>query len=92
VVQLTVGASADLVTHTRLQVNHDSAGNVLASSSLREERVEGIISATNGLVGRHLAIRLDSVLEAVKLPASVTGLDSGLANVNRKTLAHVVVS
>jgi len=35
-----------------------------------------------------LAIRLDSVLEAVKLPAGVTNLDSGLSDVNRDDFSH----
>ena len=34
----------------------------------------------------HLAIGLDAVLEAVQLPARVTNLDSGLADVNRDAL------
>lgn len=43
-----------------------------ALTGLREEGVEGVITPANGLVRRHLAIGLDAVLEAVKLPASVT--------------------
>jgi hypothetical protein len=35
---------------------------VLASTSLGEEGVESIVTATNGLVRRHLTIGLDSVL------------------------------
>eukprot|EP00954_Amorphochlora_amoebiformis_P029456 1393183-Amorphochlora_amoeboformis.AAC.1 len=31
-----------------------------------------------GIVFRHLAIGLDTMLEAVKLPASITDLDTGL--------------
>jgi hypothetical protein len=64
---------------------------VLASTSLREKGVEGVITAADGLVGRHLAIRLDAVLEAVKLPAGVTGLDTSLAEVNRKAFSHLKV-
>jgi hypothetical protein len=55
---------------------------MLSSTSLTEESVEGVISSTNGFIGRHLSVRLDSVLEAVKLPATVTRLDSGLAHMN----------
>ena len=36
------------------------------------------------------SLRLDAVLEAVKLPASVTGLDTGLADVDGDNLTHVV--
>jgi hypothetical protein len=78
VVELTVGTSADLVTDTRLKIDEHATGHVLASTSLREKGVEGVITAADGLVGRHLAIRLDAVLEAVKFPAGVTGLNTGL--------------
>ena len=78
VIQLAVGTSADFVAHTRLKIDEHAAGNVLAGTGLGEEGVEGIITSTDGLVGRHLTIGLDTVLEAVKLPARVTGLDTGL--------------
>jgi hypothetical protein len=61
---------------------------VLASTSLREEGVEGVITTTNSLVGRHLTIRLDTVLQAVELPTGVTSLDTSLANVNGQTFSH----
>jgi len=83
VVQLAVSSSADLVTNAGLQVDENSSGNMLASTSLGEKGVEGIIAATNSLVGRHLAVRLDAVLQAVKLPAGISGLDTSLANVDR---------
>jgi len=81
VVELAVGASADFVAHSRLQVDEDSTGDVLAGTGLREESVEGVIAATNSLVGGHLAIRLDAVLKAVKFPAGISGLDTSLTNV-----------
>jgi hypothetical protein len=34
------------------------------------------------------SLRLDAVLEAVKLPARVTGLDTGLADVYGDNLTH----
>ena len=83
--QLTVGSGADLVDDGGLQVEEHATGDVLAGTSLGEEGVEGIIAAANGLVGGHLAIRLDSVLEAVKLPAGVSDLDSGLEKWKRDT-------
>jgi hypothetical protein len=89
VVQLSVGTSTDLIHHTRLKINHDGTGDVLASTSLGKEGVERVISAAHSLVGGHLSIRLDAVLEAVQLPASITSLDTALADVDRKTLTHV---
>ena len=41
---------------------------MLTGASLREEGVEGKIASTNGLVGGHLAIRLDVMLEAEHTP------------------------
>ena len=65
-----------------LEIDKDSTGNVLASSGLAEEGVEGIITTSDGLVRGHLAIRLDSVLQTVQLPAGVAHLDSGLAGMD----------
>ncbi len=87
-IKLAVGSSADFVAHSGLKIDHDATRNVLAGSSLGEESIEGVIATTCCLVGRHLAIRLDSVLKAVQLPASVAGLNTALADVDRKTLSH----
>ncbi len=59
---------------------------MLASTGLTEEGVEGIISTSNGLVTGHLTIRLDSVLQAVQLPAGIAHLDSSLADMDADTL------
>jgi demethoxyubiquinone hydroxylase (CLK1/Coq7/Cat5 family) len=61
---------------------------VFASTSFGEKGVEGIVTATDRLVGRHLAIGLNAVLEAEKLPARVTSLNTGLANMDSDTLSH----
>ena len=53
----------------------------------REESVERVISSPNSLVRGHLAIRLDAVLETVELPAGVTNLAAGLADVDGDTLS-----
>jgi len=82
VVKLAVSTSTDFVTHSWLKINENSARYMLAGSSLGEKGVEGVIATTNGLIGWHLAVRLDSVLKAVKLPASISGLHACLANVN----------
>ena len=68
VVQLTVGASADLVDHRRFQVDVHGTRHVLASTSLGEEGVESIVATTDGLVGRHLAVRLDTMFQAEQFP------------------------
>ena len=54
-----------LTNNSGLQINEDCSWDMLASSSLTEEGVEGIVTASNGLVRGHLAIRLDAMLKAV---------------------------
>ena len=80
--ELAVGASADLINDGGLEIEENSAGDVLAGTGLREEGVEGVVATTDGLVRRHLAIGLNSVLKAEELPAGVTNLDTGLADVD----------
>ena len=62
---------------------------MLAGPCLREESVEGVICYASGVIGRHLAIRLDAMLEAVELPAGAAHLDTGLADVERDNFAHL---
>jgi hypothetical protein len=88
--ELTVGTSTDLIDDSGLQVNEDGTRDVLASASLGEEGVEGIITASDGLVRGHLAIRLNAVLQAEELPAGVTNLATSLADVNGNGFSHVV--
>jgi hypothetical protein len=86
--ELAVGTGADLIDDGGLEINEDSAGDVLASAGLGEEGVERVITIADGLVRRHLAIRLDTVLEAVELPAGITDLATGLTDVDGKNFAH----
>ena len=81
-VQLTISSSADFIAHSRLKIDKDTTRNVLTSTGLREESVEGVITTTDGLVGRHLTIRLNAVLEAVQLPATITSLHTSLTKMN----------
>jgi hypothetical protein len=89
--ELTVSSSADLIDNGWLKIDKDSAWDVLASTSLGEEGVESIIAIADSLIGWHLAIRLDTVLEAVKLPAGVTDLATSLSNMDGKYFAHNAV-
>ena len=84
--QLSVGSSTDLINNGGLKIKEDGTGYVLSSSGLREEGVERVITTSDGLVRGHLAIRLDTVLKAVQLPASITNLYSGLSKMDRDTL------
>ena len=86
--ELAVGSGAHFVHNSWLQVHKDGSWDVLSSSSLAKEGVEGIVSSSDSLVGRHLSVRLNAVLQAVELPASVPDLDSRLSDVDRDTFTH----
>jgi len=79
VVEVAVGASADLVHASGLEVNHQASGNELSGTSLSEEGVEGVV--LDGGTLWLLAVWLDAVLEAEKLPARISGLNTGLSKV-----------
>jgi hypothetical protein len=92
VVQLSVGSGADLVDDRGFQIDVNGTGNVLSSTSFTEKGVESIVSSSDSLVRGHLTVGLDSVLKAIKLPASVTDLDTGLSNVDGDYFAHFSLS
>jgi hypothetical protein len=87
--QLSVCSRSDLIDDGWFEVEEDSSGDVFASTGLREESVESIIAASNGFVRWHLAIGLDSVLEAEQLPTGIADLDTSLANVDGDNLSHI---
>jgi len=80
--KLSVGSGSDLIDNGGLKIEEDGSGDVLAGTSLGEEGVEGVVTTTDSLIGGHLTVRLNSVLEAEELPACVTDLDTGLTDVN----------
>jgi hypothetical protein len=87
--QLAVGARAHLIDDGRFQIDEDTARHVLAGTGLAEERIERIVTTTDRLVRRHLTVRLDTVLQAVQLPARIADLDTGLPDVNGNDFTHV---
>ena len=72
-----------LTNYGGLQIDKYGTWNVFASTGLAEKRVEGVVSATDGLVRRHLPVRLDTVLKTVELPTGISNLDTGLSDVDR---------
>ena len=76
-----------LTDHCWLQVNNHSSWNMFSSAIFTEESVERIITTADGLVIGHLTVGLDSMLQTVQFPTSISNLDSGLANMDRDTLA-----
>ena len=79
---MSVGSSSDFINDGGFQIKEDGSGDVFSSSSFTEEGVEGIISSSDGFVGWHLSIRLDSVFKTEKFPTGVTDLDTTLTDVN----------
>ena len=86
--ELSVGSGSDLIDNGWLEIEEDSSWDVLTGTSLGEEGVESVITTTDGFVGWHLTVRLDSVLEAEKLPAGVTDLDTALSDMDRNNFSH----
>ena len=84
--ELPVGSSPHFINNSGLQIQEDAPRDVLAGSSLAEEGVEGVVSSTDGLIRRHLSIRLNTMLQAVKFPSGITGLDSSLSDMDGDTL------
>jgi hypothetical protein len=74
-----------LTDNSWLEVDEDCPWDMFSCASLAEEGVEGVVTASNGLVRWHLTIRLDTVLQTVQLPACIAHLDTCLANVDGDT-------
>ncbi len=87
--KLSVGAGSDFVDDGGFEIEEDTSRDVLSSSGLGEEGVEGVVSSSDGLIGRHLSVGLDAVFQAEKFPASVSDLNTSLSNMNRDDLSHL---
>jgi len=87
--QLTVRSSANFIDDSRLQIHKHGARHMLAGTRLAEESVESIVATADSLVTGHLAIWLDAMLEAEKLPAGIANLHATLTDVKTESLAHV---
>ena len=83
---LSVRPGSHLVDHRRLKVDEDSTRDVLAGAGLSKEGVERVVGDADGLVGGHLAVGLDAMLEAVKFPAGVADLATSLSNMDGDAL------
>jgi hypothetical protein len=81
-VKLAVSTRPYFITNCRLKINVNGSWHVFSSTRFAEKSVESVVSPTHSFIGWHLPVRLNSVLKAIKLPASVTSLDTGLAHVN----------
>ena len=73
------------------KVNHDCSWYMFACTSLTEEGVEGVVSTSNRFVTWHLTIRLDTMLQAVQLPACISNLYTGLAHMDADTFTLKII-
>jgi hypothetical protein len=87
--ELSVGTGSNLVNDGWLEIEEHGSWDVLTSTGLGEEGVESVVTTTDGLVGWHLTVWLNSVLEAEELPACVTDLDTGLTDVDGNDFSHM---
>jgi len=86
--ELSVGTGSNLIDNGWLEIEEDGSWDVFTSTSLGEEGVEGIVTTTDGFIGWHLTIWLNTVLKAEELPAGVTDLDTGLTDVDGNDFSH----
>jgi hypothetical protein len=86
--QLPVSARTNLIDHGRVKVHEDSTINMLPGTRLGEEGVERVVPDADRLLRGNLALRLDTVLEALQLPTAVSDLDIGLTSMDRDNFTH----
>lgn len=74
-----------LTNHSWLQVNKYCPWHMFPRVSFRKEGAEGVVLA---IILLHHAVWLNTMLQAVQLPASITHLDTSLAHMNGYDLPH----
>jgi phosphoribosylcarboxyaminoimidazole (NCAIR) mutase len=87
--KVAVSTGADLVDDIGLQITVDGAGDILALTSLGEESAETLVGVLGLSLLCEVTIGLDTVLEAVKLPAGVGDLATSLTNVDANDLTQI---
>ena len=61
--ELAVGSGPDFIYDSGFEINKDSTGDVFPCTRFTEKGVEGVITSTDSLVARHLAIRLKTICQ-----------------------------
>ena len=73
--ELAVGSGPHLVDDGGFKIHEDGAWHVLSGAGFAEERVEGVVSSTHGLVTWHLSIRLKKtntkITDSEKIPKTL---------------------
>jgi hypothetical protein len=86
-----VGASADLIDDVGLKISVDGTWNIFSLASLGEESAESVVRVFLLAFFGQVSIGLDAVLKAVKLPAGIGDLTTGLADVQTNDFSHLVI-
>lgn len=86
--KLLVRSSSDFIQDGWFQINKDGSRDVLSLSGLGEEGVERVAFLTEGGVGGHLSVLVNSVFKAEQFPASITKLATSLSNMNINNFSH----
>jgi hypothetical protein len=87
--ELSVSTVSHFIDDRGFQVDKDGSRDVLSTTGIREEGAKGVLFLSRGRLVRRLdSIRSDAMFQAVQLPARISQLDSGLANVNRDNFSH----
>jgi hypothetical protein len=89
--QTAVGTSADLIDDVGLEIAVDGSRDIFSLASLGKEGAESLIRVCGFTFFGQVSIRLNTMLEAVKLPARVCNLATGLADVDRDNFSHIEV-
>jgi len=82
-IQLAVRSTADFVTHGWFQIDQNGTRYVFAGRCFTEKGRRRIIDTIVLFDGAFGTIHFNAVFHAVQLPTRVTGLDSGLTQMNR---------
>ena len=80
--ELAIKTSPHFINNSGLKIHEDSTRDVIPSTSFIKKGVKSIITSTDSLVTWHLAIKLDPMLEVVKLPTGISDLNTGLTDVH----------
>ena len=86
--ELAVSTGADFIDDGGFEVEHNTAGDMLAGAGFGEKSIVSIIFNPNSLVRGHGTVRLNTMFQTKKFPTGVTNLDTSLANVNRDDFTH----
>jgi len=86
--EVAVGAGADLIDDIGLQITVDSARDVFSLASFGKEGAKSLIGILLLALLGEVTIGLNTMLEAVKLPAGVGNLATSLADVDANDLTH----